>query len=315
VSIDILPTLQSFEHPLQESIRQLRQGYQSIQQCLDEALSECDARAAALAESKRQLAEAQRSLSERERQLAEHVKAESEAVGRANALRKHVEARQAELAQANEKLMQSQHETAQSQNRLELQVEQNQQMRAQIERLNGECEASRGDLAQLRAQFAPLMQAAAEAAQLRADLSGAQGELSRLREQLAAAPADAVSGDQLAAMQVQKQQLEGELDSVRNRAAELAVALDETKRQTGAEREQWSEELRQMRKVLERQSELLSRANTPAAPTAPTTPAAAAPAGRAPTGHHEDDTVLDSVLEQFEALQRSKIHKLTGATQ
>ena len=51
--------------------------------------------------------------------------------------------------------------------------------------------AARGELAQLRTQFAPLAESAAEAAQLRGELTALQADLARLREQASAARPDA----------------------------------------------------------------------------------------------------------------------------
>ena len=52
----------------------------------------------------------------------------------------------------------------------------------------------------------------------------------------------------------------GELETLRHRAAELSEALAEQKRQADAERDRWSEELRHMRQVLERQTRCLDAA-------------------------------------------------------
>lgn len=91
--------------------------------------------------------------------------------------------------------------------------------------------------------------------------------------------------------------LETELDSVRNRAAELADTLDDERQRASGERKDWAEELRQMRQLLQSLSE---RASSPA-------PAAAMPISVASEPAEQEDAqdpVLDSVMAQFEILQK-----------
>ena len=64
VPLDLAIPLKSIEHPLHDSIRELRQGYQSLSDCVEQAMAECDQRGSELADCRRQLAEARRSLME-----------------------------------------------------------------------------------------------------------------------------------------------------------------------------------------------------------------------------------------------------------
>lgn len=103
--------------------------------------------------------------------------------------------------------------------------------------------------------------------------------------------------------------LETELDSVRNRAAELAGALEEERRRVAEERKGWAEELRRMRRLLET---LADRPSPAALPWAGAPPVQAAQPVAAPMivarGSDEEssanDPVLDSVMAQFEILQK-----------
>ena len=45
MSVDILSPLKAIERPVRESIRELRKDCQSLAECLEEALAECDRRA------------------------------------------------------------------------------------------------------------------------------------------------------------------------------------------------------------------------------------------------------------------------------
>jgi len=309
VPAEISLSLKSVEQPLRDSIRELRRGYQSVSECLEQTMAECDVRGAELADCRRQLAESRRSLSECERQLAERARADADLVHRYATLKKQAELKQAELAQANDQALHAQAESAQSKQRLEMQIEQNQQSREQAERLETQCEALRSELAQLRTQFGPLAESATETLQLRNDLSTTKAELCRLQEQVAAARGDDSLSERLAAEQSQRRELENELDALRHRGAELTEALSEQKRIVAAEREQWNEELRQLRRAVEKQSELLSQRPAQTAHSEPV----AAHNGTRPSSQAAE-RVIGSVLEQFEMLQKNKIRKLASSS-
>jgi hypothetical protein len=163
-------------------------------------------------------------------------------------------------------------------------------------------------MAQLRTQFGPLAESLAESVALRTALATAQAELAHLQQQLAAPQPNALAHEQLAAADLQRQQLEIELDALRHRGAELAEALSEQKQAALLEREQWNDELRQLRRAVEKQSEVLTRRAVPAA-SAAAEPAAA----RAVPLTKEDNRVVGSVLAQFETLQKNKARKVANS--
>ncbi len=94
--------------------------------------------------------------------------------------------------------------------------------------------------------------------------------------------------------------LENELEAVRGRAAELSETLAEQKRQMETQQADWRQELRQMRRLLEmmarrqfeQQENDEGRQSSQSAADAPETPAT------------PSDPVLDSVMGQFEMLQK-----------
>jgi hypothetical protein len=98
---------------------------------------------------------------------------------------------------------------------------------------------------------------------------------------------------------------------LRNRGAELSEALAEQKRLSTAEREHWNEEFKQIRRAVEKQSELLVQ--RPAAAMAGEQPVHVA-ATRAASSPGVTSSVIGSVLEQFEMLQKSKIRKLASTS-
>lgn len=311
MSVDLSIPLKSLEQPLRDSIRELRRGYQAVSDCLEQTMAECDVRGTELADCRRQLAEARRSLSEYEKQLAERTRADGDLAHRYAAVKKQVETKQTELSQANDRASHAQAEDAQSKQRLELQIEQSQQLRQQNERMQAEAESSRGELAQLRTQFTALAESAAESVKLRGELADAKSLLARQQEQLAAAPADNNLSEELAAERSQRQQLENELDVLRHRGAELSEALAEQKRAVADEREHWNEELRQLRRAVEKQSEMINQrpAQSPVGQ-----PVVEAVQNRPTSNGQGADKVIGSVLEQFEMLQRNKIRKLANTS-
>lgn len=90
--------------------------------------------------------------------------------------------------------------------------------------------------------------------------------------------------------------LETELELVRNQTAELAETIAAERKQSAEERSEGSAELKRMRRLLE----LIADRST-AAPASPQ--AAARPSGDA-AGEPPADPVLDSVMAQFEVLQK-----------
>ncbi len=117
-----------------------------------------------------------------------------------------------------------------------------------------------------------------QTARLLAELEQARAAVSRLGE---------VEEDRAA--------LEAELQNVRQRAAELAEVVEAQRGEMQTERSRLSEDLKQVRRMLEGQSSGMMR------PPAPAAPAAQEPAADA--SEERPDAVLDSVMAQFAKLQ------------
>jgi len=302
VSAEVIQMLRTFERPLHDSITDLRRGYQTVSECLEQTLAESDMRAAELANCRRQLAESRRSLSECERQLAERTRADSELAHRCATLKKQLEAKQAELAQASDRLAQYQAESVTGKEMLESAKEHNQQLHAEVKKLQSELDFARTDLAQARSQSGP----SSEAVELRSQLAQAQAQIASL-QQTGTSRNDSSVDAALEAERSQREALESELDLLRHRGAELTESLGEQKRLWNAEREQWNEELRHLRRAIEKQAEVLSQVPGP-----PTPSAGAFAAGGEPSSD-KADVVLGAVRQQFEMLQRKKVRKLAPA--
>jgi chromosome segregation ATPase len=145
-----------------------------------------------------------------------------------------------------------------------------------------------------------------------------------LAEQSAAqATVDPVLQSKVGELEQDREALEEELEEVRNRAADLAKTVNEQKRQMADERAEWSSELRQMRRVLDKQASWIAQQSrqpgayvpgpgeTPIAPTMPAQTMSGQPAAVSPNGYPAPaplaanrDPVLGSVLTQFELLRK-----------
>jgi hypothetical protein len=148
-------------------------------------------------------------------------------------------------------------------------------------------------------------------AELRDDLARVQADLVEALRQLDTASAEPpVSSDIDENLQAEMRRfeedrfrweqervlLENELEMLRGRAAELCESLSEQKQQQSREHAKWTEELSGIRRLVE---VLIAARNVPGAPIASAPP----PPRSAPSASREDPA-LQSVMSQFEMLQR-----------
>jgi len=148
--------------------------------------------------------------------------------------------------------------------------------------------------------------------------SGRQADrIESLRAEVASAQSVPASGLEDDALQEQLQQertafaqerngLESELETIRNRAADLTELIETQKREMATERAGWTDEFKRLRHTLENRlqsqpapNNRISQADDPQ-PQAPETAPAQPVAG---------DPVLDSVMAQFEMLQKDLIRR------
>jgi DNA repair exonuclease SbcCD ATPase subunit len=198
----------------------------------------------------------------------------------------------------------------------------------------GDTEGISRAVAELRQERDALREAVAAAQTQMSRWAEAAGELTKVQEALvqqakqwSGAQAPAAQPDsppdlqeqiqrqqkELAALEQERAMLERELEIVRTRAAELSEAQAQQGRQMSEERERWSEDLKRMRRVLETVAErqlAQSAPETRAAKAAVPLPAAA----EKPTPRQDrGDPVLDSVITQFEMLQRDLARRRKAA--
>ncbi len=144
------------------------------------------------------------------------------------------------------------------------------------------------ELVQTRNQFQELLTTAGTA--------GPAGVIEAVQQQLVQMQNERVELEQ------ERASLEAELEAVRNRAAEMSENLAQQKREMAQERAEWAEEFKRLRCLLESLSQrqavvLQETAGTPIAAPAHVPAATERPAS-------DTDPVLDSVMAQFELLQR-----------
>ena len=313
VSLDFAVPLKLLKQPLHDSIDELRAGYRALSECVEQAVAECEQRGAALDDCRRQLAEARRSLLEQEKLLAQRTGCAEDTTRRLTEQSEQLEAIRAELAESLEKASHAQASESESRQRFEVQQERVKQLEAQLGRSETTEAELRKELGQLREQLGPLTEATVDAARLRGELATAQQELAAVRMQLETKDNQPDLSEQLAAETAERQQVELELDQLRHRAAELAEALAEQKKLVSEERDQWSDELRLLRRAVDRQAELMVHRPT-AATTTDTGPAStaavAAPRHPANGKGEKSDQVMDNVVKQFEMLQQKKVRRV-----
>jgi chromosome segregation ATPase len=169
-------------------------------------------------------------------------------------------------------------------------------------------------------QLDRLVAFAAELSEAHGDLSGVRGELAAVRNELQAerdlrqsmpAPEAPPATEENLQHQIQqmaqqqsllerdRKELETELELVRGRAAELSESLAEQKRLLAQQQTEWAKEFKRMRCLLEGMSGRFAEGMAPSA-----APVQAGQNGPAAATSTSPDPVLNSVLAQFEILQR-----------
>ena len=205
--------------------------------------------------------------------------------------------------------------------------ENDQQVKQMFQEAERERAALQSALEVAQSQTTQLTGVVNELSEARTALVEVRQEISQYPEQLESARSEAGSSPDQAALDERVRRLEQEraeldqeravleteLEAVRNRAADLAETMAGQRKQMAEERAQWTAELKRMRQILEALAE--GQAAQPAATGNSSTPppqAAIAPAEQAP-GQDAADPVLDSVMAQFEMLQKDLARRRKGS--
>ncbi len=322
MSNDLLALLPGLE-PLRASVSRLRVGYERFDEFTGRLVGQLDALRLGLERDEQQrdferqrLAEQQRELDDRESRLDEARRQQEEAAEAVRAENHRLTRLAAELEQSRVELIALRQSDEAARAEAEAILE-------RARRLEIAAAARDADLETARQQAALAQEAAARVRQMEGEVATLRAELERERAMAALrAASSGAEGDgevqkhleQMAAerdaWQSERAALETELETVRNRAAELAENLSIQSRQIAEERAQWAGELRLLRRTLEKQTEVVAERIEAPRP-------AERPAERqrpaAPSGDSSADPVLDSVMAQFQSLQKEAILRRANA--
>ena len=193
--------------------------------------------------------------------------------------------------------------------------ENGQQIKTLLEEAQHERSALQDALKAAQSQSAQLAEVVSELSEARSELTEVRQEIKDYPEQLGAAraegaiaPAAAELKDKIHQLEQERAELsqeravlETELESVRNRAAELSDGIARERQQMSDERMEWTAELKRMRRMLEtfaqRQIELAEAGVAGQAHASVET-------NQNQPSETAKDPVLDSVMAQFEMLQK-----------
>jgi chromosome segregation ATPase len=166
--------------------------------------------------------------------------------------------------------------------------EQNEQAERQIEQLTESLDAARSRLAEVEAELAAALEEAAAREAARADEPAVDESAQRERDELL----------------VERDALESQLETVRDRAADLVERLEREQREFAEERRQLQNELSRLnRSLVER----------PAAQPAPPDGARATVPMSAVKSEVQENPVIDSVMAQFQMVQRDAARRRNNA--
>ena len=282
-----------------EQLREVFAGIKEERATLESALASSESHGTELARMADELTAARQDLTEAREELRSQRELLTQFPDQENRSAAASESHGAELARMADELAATRQDL----------TEAREELRSQRELLTQFPDQEERSAAASESHGAELVRMADELAATRQDLTEAREELRSQRELLSQLPSSSTPAatseidDRLDQMEQEKlawtQQravLETELDTVRDRAAELVDTLDEERQRASSERKDWAEELRQMRQLLQALSE--SKAIV--------APDAVAPASVEVEPAEEDaqDPVLDSVMAQFEILQK-----------
>ena len=203
----------------------------------------------------------------------------------------------AKLAQMTEELAAARQDLAEAREEIRGQRELLAQVPAQDERSAAVSESHGAELARMADELAAARQDLAEA---REEIRGQRellSEVSLRSEGASDRETDVQMEQERSAWTQERAVLETELDTVRDRAAELADALEEERQRAQGDRKNWSDELRQMRQLLQSLSEQKKTSGSESVTPIPVEAEPAEP-------NDIQDPVLDSVMAQFEILQK-----------
>jgi chromosome segregation ATPase len=193
--------------------------------------------------------------------------------------------------------------------------------------LRRELEATNTRLAKLAAVAVGVAESKAEAASAKSELASVRAELAETKSVLARQREAAAHGGSDAEHQLlaqledqarERSLTETQLESVRERAAELAVQLEEQQRQFAEERQRWQSQLADLTRLVANQNRT-THSNSTSETIVTEAPRCSATALRRSGHRAESDSpqgnpVIDSVMAQFQMVQREAARRRAKAS-
>lgn len=299
--------------PLQESTLELHHGCAEFEQALELLFQDIDSLRSELTDQMLCVERERAQLKLRESRLSERQQSEDGDVQR---LQETLQTRDRQLAEVLDELEAARKEkelVAQRAQEAAQAVAQTSDLTAQLAALRASMDdMQRGTRALERERDALQASASNSAAQV-ARIADLERELLDVRQQLAEVQTqvhdtdlarsqpstDDVNALALTALEQEREALESELELVRNRAAELNETVARQEREIAAQKNELGSELQQLRKLVEKQADLIADRVVSGRET-PVPAASAATASSAPA----NDPVVNSVMAQFAKLQK-----------
>lgn len=245
---------------------------------------------AQLAEVEAHLADTREQLADTQGQLAEARTQLVEAQGQCADTRRELTDTHGLLAEARSQLDEFRTQTADTRAQLA-------DSQRQANEALGQLVASQDQVVETRQRLAAAQRQVAE---LESQLTALRQQLEESQQAEAAAPHEPLASSALATMTQEREALEAELELVRSQAAELHETVRQQQHEMVTQKTELGGELQQLRRLVEKQADLIAdRAVEPGRETVTQT-VAAAPGNLA----LPNDPVVNSVMAQFAKLQK-----------
>ncbi len=285
---------------------EFRSGCSDLEETLEELFQEVDHLRVDFADRVQELEQRRTQLEVEHERFCEEQETVGELTGKLAQYESDLVAAQSELSSLRDELTQERERGAATS------TEQTSRLEQQIAELESQQELLTNDRQQVESQLETAQQELGRLASIEQELAEARQQLERAEDQMAAvqeqnglATTMAAGGpgqadlESLDALQQEREALEAELELVRGRASELDEVVADQKQTFADERAELSTELKALRRLVEKQAEMLASGQQPVATGTPATPATVAP-----TGNRESDPVVSSVMAQFAKLQK-----------
>lgn len=279
--------------PIGETVAEFRSECGEFEHGIESLFDQLDHLRSELDRKMREVERERHRLAERERQLSDQRKETSRIAHQFE----HQEAKLSETLAELDELKNLVRRAVEDSSERESQA--GSQLEKQFESLQRERQALQRQLAEAQSEIT-------KQSALARDLAAARQEINDLRSSISSSEGGAVrlpeDQERVSELEQERAALEAELELVRGRAAELHEAVAQERRALAEHRAETNNELKQLRRLVEKQAELLNeRVVVPAAPSS--REVSVADVAEEPP-QPASDPVINSVMAQFAKLQK-----------